>query len=257
MRRLAQRTLRGTPLGWPEWLPPVLILTWGAVELANAQVRGSRVLLGAALGVGCAALVLRRRWPLVVVGVVIGATLLPVLVGADSDSAARVIVLAVAVFAVGRWGTRPWCFVGVAAAVLLLFVGSMSNPAETVTSSLGWSLNALWIFGVGSWLQQAEERVRESRLRADAAARTAKAEERVRIARDLHDVMAHSLSIIVVQSEVADELLESSPAQARQAVDTIARTSREALAQTRAVLGDLRSEEPVGVSRLPGLVALF
>src|SRR6478735_3161081 len=76
--------------------------------------------------------------------------------------------------------------------------------------------------------------------------RTAIAEERLRIARELHDVVAHSMSLIAVQARVGAHVIQVDPAAARRALEVIAETSRKALEQTRSTLGVLREENEEG-----------
>jgi signal transduction histidine kinase len=104
-----------------------------------------------------------------------------------------------------------------------------------------------------------EQWARDRAERAQAAARRAD-EERLRIARELHDVLAHSISVINVQAGVGLALLDSDPEQARSALTTIKEASREALGEVRQVLATLRApgdapRAPVpGLDRLPELV---
>ncbi len=86
-------------------------------------------------------------------------------------------------------------------------------------------------------------------------------EERLRIARDLHDVVAHSMSLIAVQAGVGAHLISTDPGSAARSLEVIADTSRKALEQTRSMLGMLRetSEEATrpptqGLEDLAGLV---
>ena len=74
-----------------------------------------------------------------------------------------------------------------------------------------------------------------------ANARRAAAEEQARIAREVHDVIAHNLSVIIVQATAADAVFASNPADARRAVRTIGGTARQALGELRRVLGVIRS----------------
>ena len=85
-----------------------------------------------------------------------------------------------------------------------------------------------------------EERAR--RLTEEQAA--AAARERERIAREVHDILAHSMSLVVVQAEAGPVVVRSDPAKAEEVFDTISITAREALAQLRRALGVLRSEGP-------------
>ncbi|MBT3152602.1 sensor histidine kinase [Streptomyces sp. CHD11] len=102
------------------------------------------------------------------------------------------------------------------------------------------------------WARERAERARAARRRAD--------EERLRIARELHDVLAHSISVINVQAGVGLALLDSDPEQARTALATIKAQSKEALGEVRQVLDTLRAPGTAprapapGLDRLPELV---
>ncbi|WP_235006126.1 sensor histidine kinase [Nocardiopsis sp. JB363] len=85
-----------------------------------------------------------------------------------------------------------------------------------------------------------EERTRWLERERDARARVAVAEERERIAREMHDVVAHNLSVMVVQAEGATYAIDQDPARAKNALGTIAATGRSALAEVREILGVLR-----------------
>ncbi|WP_107469588.1 sensor histidine kinase [Streptomyces mangrovisoli] len=102
------------------------------------------------------------------------------------------------------------------------------------------------------WARERAERARRTQRRAD--------EERLRIARELHDVLAHSISVINVQAGVGLALLDSDPEQARTALTTIKAASKEALGEVRQVLDTLRAPGAAprtpapGLDRLPELV---
>jgi signal transduction histidine kinase len=102
----------------------------------------------------------------------------------------------------------------------------------------------------------AARRREEERRRAEAERRRA-SDERLQIARELHDVLAHSLSVINVQSGVALELVDQRPEQARQALTAIKATSREALAEVQGILDALRRpQEQVPLTPAPSLADL-
>jgi signal transduction histidine kinase len=119
---------------------------------------------------------------------------------------------------------------------------------------------------VAPWLFGRNIRARTLRLAAaereqEQRARIAVADERARIARELHDVVAHSVGMIVVQAEGARRVFDRDPERTREALDSIARTARTALADMRRSLGVLRREEDEralapqpGVDDLDGLV---
>jgi signal transduction histidine kinase len=244
-----------------EWLTSAVLLGWSVVDAATSDtVTGSRLLLAVCLAVAAGSLVYRRRAPLAVLLVASVFVLLPAAPGTHAQFAAPVFILVVAVFSVGRYGRRPKSYLALPIGMAVALVGSASDPQETMASSWGWSLNVVWIFGIGLWLNEADRRVEATQRRAEADRRAAAAEERLRVARDLHDVLAHSLSLMVVQAEVADELFDTDAPAARDAVRNIQRTGREALAETRNVLQALRARDPDGtrgVDDLPRLVELF
>jgi signal transduction histidine kinase len=102
--------------------------------------------------------------------------------------------------------------------------------------------------------EQAEQRAREQL----AEARRASSEERLRIARELHDVVAHSMSVIAVQAGVANYVADARPEEAARALSSIEETSRGALHEMRALLGVLRDEgtSGAGLVPVPGLADL-
>jgi signal transduction histidine kinase len=99
----------------------------------------------------------------------------------------------------------------------------------------------------------AERHARMAEAAQGTAALLAAGQERERIARELHDVLAHSVSVMVVQAEAAEELLDRSPESARGPVTAVQRTGREALAELRMLLGAVRSDEDAGLAPQPGI----
>jgi signal transduction histidine kinase len=114
------------------------------------------------------------------------------------------------------------------------------------------------------YLQAAESRAERAEAELDQEATRAAAAERARIARELHDVVAHHVSLMAVQAEAAASLLPAQPERARQSVDVIGDTARQALAELRRLLGVLRgpAERPppatspaASLTDLPGVLA--
>jgi signal transduction histidine kinase len=101
-----------------------------------------------------------------------------------------------------------------------------------------------------AYLQEVEARAEQAKTERDRQVALAAAQERTRIARELHDVVAHHVSLIAVQSQAAASLLPGRPAEAGQAVEIIGQTAREALTELRRLLGVLRG--PPDVTGLPG-----
>jgi signal transduction histidine kinase len=166
--------------------------------------------------------------------------------------AALVICLVGSVLAIVAWAPTHvvhswWAFGGVAA----VFAG----PAL-----VAWLLGDLMQWRRG-YYRGLEERAARLERERDAQAQIAVAAERARIARELHDVVAHHVSVIVVQADGAAFALETSPARALEALTAISRTGRQALAEMRRLLGVLRSaddgaelEPQPGVEQLGGLL---
>jgi Histidine kinase len=121
------------------------------------------------------------------------------------------------------------------------------------------------VFALGAWA--AGRAVRRRQLRAqmlsaeavrvaderDSRAEAAVAEERRRIARELHDVVAHSMGVIVVQAQAAAGMLDDDAAPAREVLESIERTGREALGEMRRMLGLIRERADKPVGPLPSL----
>jgi signal transduction histidine kinase len=102
-----------------------------------------------------------------------------------------------------------------------------------------------------------EDRAARLERERDAQAQIAAAAERARIARELHDVVAHNVSVMVVQADGASYALDRSPERAREALATISSTGRQALDEMRRMLGVLRSaDEQSGMAPQPGIAQL-
>ena len=101
-----------------------------------------------------------------------------------------------------------------------------------------------------AYFAQLEERAARLEKEREAQAKVAVAAERARIARELHDVVAHNVSVMVVQADGAAYVLDAAPDQARKALETISGTGRQALAEMRRLLGVLRTGEQPGERRV-------
>ncbi|MET8852059.1 histidine kinase [Amycolatopsis sp. NPDC004625] len=143
---------------------------------------------------------------------------------------------------------------------VLCFAPTFLNPASDFTLAKLFE-SALILFGAWA-LGESTKRWAQRAQRAAERARRAAADERVRIARELHDVVAHHMSVISLQAGLAAYVFDSDPRTARTAVATIDGTSREALQEMRRLLDVLRldddgeadlSPQP-GVDAVPGLV---
>lgn len=155
--------------------------------------------------------------------------------------AALLICLAGSAIAGLVWEPRSIHSLYTLAGVVAVFAG----PAL-----LAWLLGDSMQWRRGYYRGLEERAVRAERER-DADAQVAAAAERARIARELHDVVAHNVSVMVVQADGAAFALERSPEQARQALTAISRTGRQALAEMRSLLGVLHSASDEGADLAP------
>ncbi|MFI6738055.1 sensor histidine kinase [Nonomuraea sp. NPDC050451] len=171
--------------------------------------------------------------------------------------AANLAVL-VALWAVAYRCSFRWSL----AAGLVTELGVFLALARWDTPTLGMFLSAsiftvtVWLTGLYAstrrrYLEGLEERAERAERERDQQARMAAAAERARIARELHDVVAHNVSVMVVQADGAGYALDSDPEQAREAVRAISKTGRAALAEMRRLVGVLREGEQASTDYTP------
>lgn len=192
--------------------------------------------------IGPLALLLSRRFPGPIVAFVAAAATADLFV-VGPNQAPVYIALAFAIIRAISRGARIWAWISVGAAwvaslAISLVLGSDWTPFRIAATTLG----ILICFGIGESLRTRSERFAQiARIRAQRRQSEVQA-ERVRIARELHDVLAHSLSQINVQAGVGLHLMDSQPDKARDALASIKDTSKSALDEVRSVLGVLRAE---------------
>ncbi|MDH6702668.1 sensor histidine kinase [Streptomyces griseoviridis] len=225
-------------------------------EAARADVRGTgNPFLGVPIALLlCLVIALRRRMPekMLLLSIVIGVAqvLLNVAAG-PADFAMLVIVYTVAATG-ARWASRTALALGLCAAPLAQlrwpndetsFLGNIAIMVfQTVPFALAWVLGDS-IRTRRAYFAQLEERAARLEKEREAQAKVAVAAERARIARELHDVVAHNVSVMVVQADGAAYVLDAAPDQAKKALETISSTGRQALAEMRRLLGVLRTGE--------------
>jgi signal transduction histidine kinase len=203
-----------------------------------------------------APLVFRRKSPLwsayvVLVVSIVHATLM---LGIGSVAGLAMSIYSVVVYAGRRQGL---IFVG--AVVVSSAVQLALGPADELVISvlfLAFGIALCWTLGEFVGARRAYDVEVEARLHLleterDQATRIAVAEERGRIARELHDVVAHAVSVMVVQADGASYAIESNPELAQRALQTISETGRGALGELRRLLDVLRSDDADGEPRVP------
>ncbi|MEU5959655.1 sensor histidine kinase [Micromonospora parva] len=214
------------------------------------------VLVGMALGLPLA---VRRRWPVTVAAAISSVATVALISGVIPNFAAAApafaIGLAFYTVAVSTPTRRSMlCAAGCLALVsvaLVLTAGDLWSRTGAVVYATVMIAPA-WVIG---WLIR-ERRALAAR-QSDQLVRQAATEERLRVARELHDVVAHTLSLIVVKAAVANHVAEADPREAGAALRVIEETGRTALTDVRRVLGVLRADSPYaptpGLDELPAL----
>ncbi|MGW7404930.1 sensor histidine kinase [Streptomyces sp. NPDC054833] len=256
-------------LPWRSTLPLMVFVVFGSnfaahEQLHRVQLDGyARVLLLVASGL----LLWRQRYPVFVASGTAATAL--VYLGAGYPYGPIFLTVAVSCFSAVVTGHRlaAWSSVGMlwaGHALITLWLYRWLPPPGDEAASLNQEIViATWVVAVVAVSELArvrrEQWARERADRAQAARRRAD-EERLRIARELHDVLAHSISVINVQAGVGLALLDTDPEQAREALTTIKAASKEALGEVRQVLDTLRAPGAAprapapGLNRLPELV---
>ncbi|NKQ58491.1 sensor histidine kinase [Amycolatopsis sp. K13G38] len=204
-----------------------------------------------------APLVFRRRYPLAVayVVLVIGFVHGTLQIGFGSLTTAAVLLYTLVMY-VGRRQALYYLCAQIASGVVSFVLNSQGQSSLVFSIVVGLTFAFCWVLGEFMGARQAYHAEVEARLHLleterDQASRIAVAEERGRIARELHDVVAHAVSVIVVQADGASYALRSDPDLAERAVQTISHTGREALAELRRLLEVLRNEQPTDGPRIP------
>ncbi|MEV5408228.1 sensor histidine kinase [Thermopolyspora sp. NPDC052614] len=189
---------------------------------------------------------LRERWPVVALVVATGATL--AYYPLSSLDGPIIFLPFVALFTAADRGHLAAAIVTGATAVLAMGLGETGDVRHVDDSAFamiaGWVVAAIAGGSVSrnrrAYLQEAERRVREAEQGREAEARRRAGEERLRIARELHDVLGHNVSMINVQASAALHGLKKRPEDAEAALRAIKETSKETLRELRTTLGVLR-----------------
>ncbi len=248
----------------PPWIDVFIagaLLAWALTEAFLDRGPGplaGRVAFAVAVTV---VLAVRRQAPVLVVIVLSVATLawaLPARVAETGTNPFPSFLLAA--FSVACYARRTIVAVAGALSLFAVMLAALGSHYYLGAGAGPGDIAILSVFFGGAWaagwlVRQRAAQARQALAESGDLAHLAVTEERTRIARELHDVVAHSVSIIAVQAGAAEELLELDPEQARTHIASVRHTAREALTEMRRLLDVLRAEEP-GYAPQPGLARL-
>ena len=248
----------------------VVLLLVGELAVASARPGALHATSTAvAVLLVAAAVAVRRPWPVVATGLVLAAVVFDAATGGNLSRAGIgwVAVILVGYTAGAHAGRRegPIALVLLLVAMTIVYVG-VAGEKGTAPSEWLWELGlAVAPYGVGRLLRarrrlhaELEDRALALTHEREQRELLAVGAERARIARELHDVAAHSLSVMVIQAGAARSVLDAAPDVAATALSEIATTGRHTIADLRHLLAFLDTDENPsrgGVSRIADLVA--
>ncbi|PZG25111.1 sensor histidine kinase [Spongiactinospora gelatinilytica] len=236
----------------PDALLAALLVAAAAAELISPLPSGARPPDPAgsvAVLLGCAAVAVRRRWPFALLCALEAAQLALVMTGHDTSMIGTATL--VAVYSVAAHRGLAVSLAGLGLDVLAVLVGVSSGvDAETRTVLLVGvpAVVTAWVVGRSlrmrrAYLAELKDRAERLERARDADTRAARAEERSRIARELHDVVAHHVSVMTVQAAAARRILTANPQGAGEALSAIEEVGRTAMAEMRNIVGVLRTDD--------------
>lgn len=233
------------------YAPALAVLLVAVTRLADPK---PGLLALAFTALGSLALVWRERSPEAALGVATAGTSAYMINVGHAGPVLLAPLLATAQLVAVRSRGRSLVVAGCCAAAVCVVQGAIEG---LTVGAVG--LAAIYVGAAGLATQLAEtERARraETAQRQLEAARATVAEERLRIAQELHDVVSHGLATIALRAGVAEHLLDREPAEAREALSAIRQVSRSSLSEVSSLLGLLRGEDGPASSPTVGLAGL-
>ena len=196
-------------------------------------------------------LAILRLWPLAVLAVVAAAHALQPVFGYQPIDVGTYCVLVALFAAAALTGPRLRIVAGViaVAGLAVTYFAQAIRPSPGAMITLWISLSAVWVLGVALGLYRNSARMADERARIiseerEAHARAAVGDERARLARELHDVVGHTLNVVVIQAAGARRVCDTKPALAKEALAAIEHASRQALMDMERMLGIMREGDP-------------
>ena len=259
----APRRFRGPFARWPRaadavltaavFLGTVFVTDGPGDSLVTRSIGDVPILALLAFAVASAALYWRRHAPLAVLAVALVAWASTIGSGYTDLGGVAIIAL----YSAGRYATNDrWAHLGVGAAIVVVILDNLTAPAPWGEAVFG-AVTMFVAWYIGRRVQLREQRAAQLRREQAAEARRIVIEERTRIARELHDVVAHRVSLMTVQAGAAKAVAAQDPEGALRAMGAVEDAGRQALDELRHLLGVLRPETDLdGLGPQPGLADL-
>jgi signal transduction histidine kinase len=263
--RLYRRSVTRRTQVFDAALAAVLLLlgqaeAWGGVF--SSELTGPRWALATAYAICAVALVFRRRDPLAVALVIAAVFIAEFAAFGSSEGLGTFLIPLIAAYTLGGGSSPRRALIGLAALLAMGAVWDGLDPSDDgrLTEHVG---QVIWLtpwvvaflFGL-YWRSRQLNLDQAARVQAGRAER-AVAEERTRIARELHDAIGHSVAVMTVQTSAVRRLLHGDQGKERAALETVEATGREAMAEMRKIVGVLRSgEEAPDLAPPPSLAQL-
>lgn len=239
---------------------------WSSPAILGTHVAGPKWVTGAIPLLLGLPLLWRRRFPLLAVAVITVAFVAQALASDDSAEGVEILIpWALGLYGVATFATRRRAFSGLA----LFAAGYTIYALEDRNVRVGgndqrWSAAFWGLFALAAWLigfvvrsRREAAAVAAEAARIESAAEMALLDERSRIARELHDVIAHTVSVIGLQAGAAERMLDRDPERAREPLQSIQGRARESVLELRRLLGILREDaQPAQLAPQPRLAAL-
>jgi signal transduction histidine kinase len=252
---------------WADALLAVALLVLGQYEVwSGSRYDGGAVFPGphavnalAVVPLLALPLAFRRRAPLASFAIVLGTIGLASLAFGGAEATTEFVALLVSVYSATANAARRYAVLAAA-----LLAGAIHELRDTHVHGVGDVVFAgglvavAWLFGVAvhsryGQISALESETARLQIERDEQARQAVALERARLARELHDVVAHAVSVVVVQAQAGQRLVGRDDTAARQSLEAIEETARTALVEMRRLLGMLRAPEDEALTPQPGL----
>jgi signal transduction histidine kinase len=242
----------------------VALAVYGQKEVWNGPggataIAGSRAVNAVVFLVASLALLWRRLAPVAVLLVEAAALAALSLLAGGSEALGLFIPWLISVYSTARYGTGMWrALPGLVAFGAALVVHDVHDPeVDQVEDVVVFWLMLAAAWPVGAAIRRWSDRTVALAAEADAREARARDEERTRIAGELHDVVSHSLAVMLVQAEAADALAGATDDRVRERLERIRSSGSDALADMRRVLGLLRADDDaVATGPQPGTAAL-